>query len=100
MRLQHFARGAGILAIGFVVKIAPARGRDVQQTGECDGDDKKRMARRWRLERLWLDQSFLNGKCANAGDHDYSLAGRRRRSPVDIFPILPAAAAILHPASR
>ena len=100
MRLQHLARGAGILAISFIVKIAPARRRNVQQTGECDGDDKKRMARRWRFERLWLRQSFLNGKCANASDHGLFVRPRPRQESVDIFPSPPAAAAILPLASR
>ena len=34
VRLEHLARGAGVLAIGFIVEIAPADRRDVQERGE------------------------------------------------------------------
>ena len=69
MRLNHFARRAGILALGVVIEIAPPEGGQMKQCRERDQGDKKCMAqRRWRQCRR-IKQRVLNAESAGAGSH-------------------------------
>jgi len=69
MRLNHFARRAGILALGVVIEIAPPEGGQMKQRRERDQRDKKRMAQRRRRQCRRIKQRVLNAESAGAGSH-------------------------------
>jgi len=57
--LEHFARGAGVLAFSLSIEISPADRRHMQQSGQRDKTNKKRMPHGRRRKRLRLEQSFF-----------------------------------------
>ena len=75
--LQHFARGPGVLPVGFVIKIAPAGCRHMQQRSQGNEQNEKGVARRWRLQRGRLGQSIVKRKRADGCDHANYLSGER-----------------------
>ena len=60
MRFDHLASSARVLAVGFIVKIAPADRRDVQKRCQRNQDNKKRMARGRRINGRRLKESLFD----------------------------------------
>src|SRR5947208_9288894 len=96
MRLNHFARRAGILALGVVIEIAPPEGGQMKQCRERDQGDKSA----WR-----------NGGGGNAGGSSSASSMLKVRAPAvialivrpnshgsDIFPNRPATVKVSQPA--
>src|SRR6266700_4897816 len=110
MRFDHLASSTGVLAIGFIVKIAPADRRDVQKRCQRNQNNKKRMACRQPTNRRRLKESLFDPENAGTCDHRCVTLFLGHACPVnasvhrlpvsDIFPILYADGAVWPPASR
>ena len=59
LRLEHFARGPGVLAVGVIVEIAPANGHDVNDSGQAEEEKKERAADRGRLEGVLGEEDLV-----------------------------------------
>ena len=59
MACQHLARGAGVLAIGFVVEIAPADRRDVEERRQTNKKDEECASHRRRLDCSRREKNFV-----------------------------------------
>ena len=67
--LNHFLGGAGILTVGFIVKIAVPGGRDVKDGGQGKQQNEECMPDRRRRKHRWLDQSFFKPEDLGSCDH-------------------------------
>ncbi len=56
---QHFTRGAGVLAVGFVIEVAPATRRDMEKRGQAEEENKERAPDRRRLQGTRVEESFV-----------------------------------------